>query len=61
MPSDAYIIRHGVCVLGSIEMKTKQTYRGVKVKQSLPLICEGEQVKFILKYRGIVYTVNKVI
>ena len=40
---------------------TKQTYRGVKVKHSLPLICEGEEVKFILKYRGIVYTVNKVI
>ena len=40
---------------------TKQTYRGVKVKHFPPLICEGEQVKFILKYRGIVYTVNKVI
>ena len=40
---------------------TSKTYRGVKIKHSLPLICEGEQVKFILKYRGIVYTVNKVI
>ena len=40
---------------------TSKTYRGVKIKYSPPLICEGEQVKFILKYRGIVYTVDKVI
>jgi hypothetical protein len=40
---------------------TPRTYRGVKVKQSPPLICEGEEVKFFLKYRGIVYTVNKVV
>lgn len=40
---------------------TKKTYRGVKIKHSPPLICEGEEVKFFLKYRGIVYTVNKII
>ena len=39
----------------------KLTYRGVKVKQSPPLICEGGEVKFFLKYRGIVYTVNKAV
>lgn len=44
-----------------LQVMTKQTYRGVKVKLPAFLICEGEEVKFILKYRGIVYTVNKVI
>jgi hypothetical protein len=40
---------------------TSRTYRGVKVKQSPPLICEGEEVKIFLRYRGIVYTTNKVL